>query len=252
MPVTPLEIRTADGVMDVYLHIPDDAQPSEAAPLPVVILYPDAGGVRPVMQEMAARFAAEGYAVALTNYFYRSGRLSFDLGTVFGDPDERARLMAMLGEASPEGVVHDTEALLDVLAEAGNLRSDRVGAVGYCRGGLMAFTMAGELPERIAAAASIHGGGIATDAPTSPHLRAGAITAGLYFGVAENDRSCTPEQRDMLVAALEKAGVRYELDDVPAGHGFAVRDHTGAYDEAAAENHFAKVTALFARELPRA
>jgi len=237
--------------MDVYLHIPDGDQPTETAPLPVVILYPDAGGVRPVMQEMAARFAAEGYAVALANYFYRSGRLSFDMGAVLDDPDERSRMMAMLGEASPADVVRDTEALLDVLAESGTLRADRAGAVGYCRGGLMAFTVAGELPERIAAAASIHGGGIATDAPTSPHLRAEAITAGLYFGVAENDRSCTPEQQELLIAALDKAGTRYELENVPAGHGYAVRDHTGVYDETAAENHFAKVTALFAREFPR-
>jgi carboxymethylenebutenolidase len=246
VPVTLLEIQAADGVMDVYLHTPEDA----TAPLPVVIMYPDAGGIRPVAQEAAARFAAAGYAVALVNYFYRSGRISFDLSRDLGDPEARSRMMATIGEAPPAGVVRDTEALLDALATRDDLRTDKVGAIGYCRGGYMAFTLAGAIPDRIAAAASIHGGGIATDDPASPHRRADAITAELYFGIAANDPSCTPEQQKLLVAALDAAGVRYEIDNVDAGHGFTMRDHP-AYDAAATELHVAKSTALFARALPR-
>ncbi|WP_261568023.1 dienelactone hydrolase family protein [Frankia gtarii] len=246
MPVTELDVRTADGVMDVYLHTPDDG--GGATP-PVVIFYPDAGGVRPVMHDMAAQFASRGYAVALVNFFYRSGKISFDVGKVWSDPDLRAELMAVMGKADPASVVRDTAALLDVLDGRSDVRADKVGVVGYCRGGLMAFTLAGAIPDRVAAAASIHGGGIATEEPTSPHLRAEAIQAALYFGVAADDRSCTPEQQELLTTALDKAGARYELEQYTAAHGFAVADNP-SHDAAAEQRHWEQVTALFARELP--
>jgi carboxymethylenebutenolidase len=250
VPVTELDVRTPDGVLDVHLHTPDGGAASGTR-LPVVIFYPDAAGVRPVIHEMAARLAGEGYAVAIVNYFYRSGRVAFDPATAFTDPEVRARLMAMLQLADPPATVRDTGTLLDVLSARDDLRVDRVGAVGYCRGGLFAFTLAGALPDRVAAAASIHGGGIATEEPTSPHHRADEIRAALYFGVAANDRSCTPEQQELLTAALDKAGARYELDRYDAAHGFAVADFAAVYDEAAAERHWTKITELFARELPR-
>jgi len=51
VPVTTVDVTTPDGVMDVTLHEP------EGGPAPTVIFFSDAGGVRPVMQEMAARLA---------------------------------------------------------------------------------------------------------------------------------------------------------------------------------------------------
>ncbi|CAO5236732.1 dienelactone hydrolase family protein [Frankia sp. AgKG'84/4] len=249
MPVTELDVHTSDGVMDVHLHTPPAGRADGGAPLPVAILYPDAAGVRPAAHEMAERLAAEGYAVALTNYYYRYGPFTFDITTAFVDPDERAQVMARMAQADPRLVVQDTAALLDLLATRDDLRTDKVGAYGYCRGGLMAFTLAGALPERVAAAASFHGGGIATEEPTSPHHRAGDIQAALYFGIAADDRTCTPEQQKLLIAALDAAGVRYELEHYDAPHGFAVPDHVGAYDEAAAARHWEKLTELFAREL---
>ncbi|WP_261555148.1 dienelactone hydrolase family protein [Frankia tisae] len=245
MPVTELDVRTADGVMDVYLHTPDDG--GSTTP-PVVIFYPDAGGVRPVMHDMAAQLASLGYAVAVVNFFYRSGKISFDVGTVWSDPDQRAELMAVMGKAAPALVVQDTAALLEVLDARSDVRADKVGTIGYCRGGLLAFTVAGAIPDRVAAAASIHGGGIATEEPTSPHLQADAIQAALYFGVAADDQSCTPEQQELLTTALDKAGARYELEQYTAAHGFAVADNP-SYDAAAAQRHWDQVTALFARDL---
>ena len=65
MPVTTVDVTTPDGVMDVTLHEP------EGGPAPAVIFFSDAGGVRLVMQEMAARLAAAGYLVAVPNLYYR-------------------------------------------------------------------------------------------------------------------------------------------------------------------------------------
>ena len=111
-------------------------------------------------------------------------------------------------------------------------------------GGRLAFAAAGAHPARVAAMACIHGANLAVDEPTSPHLQAGKIRARLYFGVADNDASCTPEAQAKLKAALDAAGVRHELE-VYAGalHGFAVPD-SPKYDEVAAERHWEKVLAL--------
>ncbi|MCM3887104.1 dienelactone hydrolase family protein [Frankia sp. R82] len=250
MPVTEIDVQTPDGVLDAYVHTPDNAAGS-GSPLPVVVFYPDAAGVRPTAHQMAQRLADEGYAVVVVNYYYRQGKVSFNLNTVFADPDARTRIQAALQGAEPALIVRDTALLLDALAGRDDLRADRVGAVGYCRGGNLAFTLAGAVPERIAVAASIHGGSIATEAPNSPHLNADQIQGALYFGVATDDPHCTLEQQELLTTALDKAGVRYELERYDAAHGFAVPDHNGPYDPAAAEHHWDKIIALFARELSR-
>jgi carboxymethylenebutenolidase len=61
-----------------------------------VIIYPDAIGACPTFREMADRVAGLGYATLLPDVYYRAGRWApFDTNTVFGDPEERQRLMAL-------------------------------------------------------------------------------------------------------------------------------------------------------------
>ena len=244
MPAAKLDVTTADGVMDVYLH-----QPPGGGPAPVVVFFPDAGGVRPVMQDMADRLATAGYLVALPNLYYRAGAYEpFDLSTLFSVPSERQRMSRIVGLAGPDGLGRDTGALLDALAGQTG-RDEPVGCVGYCMGGNWAFRTAAAHPDRVAAAASFHGGNLATDDPGSPHRQAGRVAARLYFGVADHDGSCDPESQAELVTALSRAGVGYQLELYPgAGHGFAVPDNP-SYDEAAAQRHWARLTTLFAETL---
>ncbi len=245
MSETRLDVRTDDGVMDVYLH-----RPASAGPAPVVIFYPDAGGVRRSQQQMAERLASHGYLGVLVNTLYRAGAFApFDIATTFSAPPERERLMGIMKLATGDAVMRDTRALLDVLASEPGAGTGPIGTIGYCMGGRLAFIAAGAIPDRVAAAASIHGGHIAVDDPSSPHLQAAKIRAKLYFGVADNDGSCTPESQAKLEAALDAARVRYQLEVYPGAlHGFAVPDFPW-YDEAAAEQHWARVTALFAETL---
>ncbi|MGF7234832.1 MAG: dienelactone hydrolase family protein [Frankia sp.] len=245
MPVSTMDVQTDDGTMEVHLHSAGPVPPART-----VIFFPDAGGVRPTMHDMAQRLASLGFLVALPNVLYRAGAFEpFDLSTVFTDPVERQRLGLVNQFAVPAAVMGDVAALLDALAERPSVNAERVGCVGYCRGGLMSFTAAGSHPDRVAAAASIHGGGIATDEPTSPHRQAGNIRARLYFGVADNDPHCTPENQKLLASALDAAGVTYQLELYPgAAHGFAVPDNP-PYDEAAAEQHWRRITALFTEAL---
>ncbi|ONH30948.1 dienelactone hydrolase family protein [Pseudofrankia asymbiotica] len=247
MTVSKLDVRTDDGVMDVYLHLPPGHEADGGEPLPTVIMYPDAFGVRPVTQDMADRLAALGYAVALPNIFYRTPDAGpFDAATTFSDPEARARLFDVMQKANATAVMGDTGALLTALDDVPAARSDKVGTTGYCMGGRLAFAAAGTHPDRVAAAASFHGGRLAVeDDPESPHRHAGEVRARLYFGVADNDSSCTPEDQVRLAGALDEAKVEYRMEVYTgAAHGFAVKDFP-VYDEAAAERHWDRTAELF-------
>jgi carboxymethylenebutenolidase len=235
---------TAGGA-DAELFVPDGD-----GPFPLVVFYMDAGGLRPAMTAMAGRLVAEGYAVLQPNLYWRSGPFApFDAGTVFSDPPERQRLMKLLHAVRPDEVVADTSAFLEALTADGRVRTERIGLVGYCMGGRMAFVVASALEDRVAAAACIHAGGLVSDAADSPHRSADRIRAELYLGVADQDGSCTPEHQRVLRESLDAARVRYEMELYEgARHGFAVPDFP-VYSEEAAERHWEKVLALFDRTL---
>lgn len=240
-----VDIETPDGVAHAWIHNVGEGRRA------AVILYTDAFGVRPSMHEMADRIASFGYVVLLPNVFYRAGNYApFDLATVWSVPSERERLMTLLGSLTAERVGMDGGAYLDAIAEQPDVRADRIGIVGYCMGGRVSFLTAGTNPAKVRAAASFHGGGLVTDQPDSPHRFADRIQASLYFGVADADRSCTPEHQGALAAALGAANVDYAIELYKGRkHGFAVSDHAGAYDREAADRHWRRLESFFAEKL---
>lgn len=245
MPTTTDSITTADGACPVLL-----ATPAGSGPWPGVVMYPDAGGVRPALREMAVRLASLGYAVLLPDVYYRNGSWApFDMRGVFSDTAERTRLFAMMKAITPDVMEADARAFFDYLATRPEVSGTRFGTTGYCMGGRTSLTVAGRVPDRVAAALSFHGGGLATDNdPDSPHLLADRIRAAVYVGAAENDPSYTPEQSETLEDALTTAGVEHVIEWYPAAHGFAVTDN-GPYDEAAAERHWRATEAFLGDHL---
>jgi carboxymethylenebutenolidase len=237
-------IPTPDGTCDASLHTP-----AGAGPWPAVIMFPDAGGVRPTFHAMAQQLADLGYAVLLPNFYYRLGPIEpFDMKNVFTDADERKRLMTLVSSVTKEEAARDTEAMLDFLAAQPEVADTKVGTTGYCMGGGFALTAAGRFPDRVGAAASFHGGQIASTAPDSPHLLAGAMKATVYVAGAENDASFDAEQFERLLTALSDAGVDHTLVTYLAAHGFAVPDNP-TYDEAAAARHWQALEDLYASTL---
>ena len=240
-----LEIRTADGVARAWIHR------TGGGTRPGVVLYVDAYGVRPTMHETAARVAGLGYVVLVPDVFYRAGDVPpFDKATVWTDPPERARLMALIGSLTPDRLRVDTRAWLDALCAQPGVRRDRLGAFGYCMGGRVAFLSAALHPADVRASASFHAGGLVNDQPDSPHRLADRVKASIYLGVADGDRSCTPEQQGALATALGAAGVEYRIE-LYAGkrHGFAVPDHPGAYDPHADARHWRRLESFFGETL---
>ncbi|KPM51605.1 dienelactone hydrolase [Frankia sp. R43] len=244
MAFTRRDVVTADGVLDTYLFAPGGG-----TPVPVVIMLPDAFGVRDTVLGMAQRLSGSGYLVAVPNIFYRTDEATTgSVSTDFSDPSLRAKMGDRFTRATPPAVMADLGSLLDALASEPGAVAGPAGIIGYCIGGRLAFTAATALGERIAAAASIHGGGLATDDPSSPYHQAGQIQGALYIAAARDDSHHTEADHARLLAALDEAKVDYEAEVLPALHGFAMPDFA-VYDEAAAQRHWERSLALFDRTL---
>jgi len=74
--------------------------------------------------------------------------------------------------------------------------SRKVGTAGYCMGGPLVIRTSAAVPERVAAVASFHGGGMVRDSEDSPHLLLPKTTAAALHAVAENDDARNPEMRN--------------------------------------------------------
>lgn len=236
-----IDLETPEGSLDTYVFAP-----TGAGPWPAVIVYMDAFGVRPNLFSMAQRLASHGYVVAVPNLYHRTGAFEpFDPKAVTAEGPERTRFTGMIRSIDGAKVMADTKEVLAHLDGRSNVKPGAVGTLGYCMGGGYALLAAGTFPDRVAAAASFHGGSLATDRPDSPHLLAGHLRARLYVGVAEIDHTFDGAQQARLEDALTRAGVQYTLDVYKgARHGFAVTGHL-VYDKDASERHWAHVVQLF-------
>jgi carboxymethylenebutenolidase len=237
---TQLEIDAADGPCIASLF-----HPSGDGPWPSVLFFMDALGIRPALLDMAERLASHGYFVLLPDLFYRAGPYeSPDPKTIFSDPEKRAAFAKYPATATHDNIRRDTERFLHFLASQPDVKQPAVGAVGYCMGGGLALAAAGNFPGRVVAAASYHGGRLATDAPDSPHLLAPKMKARVYVGGAIEDTSFTDEMKQRLETALTEANVKHTIETYPAKHGWAVPDMP-VYDQVQAERHWDSLLALF-------
>ncbi len=211
MPSVDFSVSTPDGESAVSLHTPDGDGPWAG-----VIMYPDAGGTRDAMIEMAERVAAMGYAVMVPDVYYRDAPWApFDLATAFGDEAERGRQFGLMGTLTNERVLADGSAYVDALG-AWRRRS----TVGDC-------------PAR---------------RPGQPHPLMRTITAEVLVARAKEDASFTDEHAETLDAALTEAGVLHTIEVYDALHGYAVPDNP-TYDEAAAGRHYGALADLLGRNL---
>jgi carboxymethylenebutenolidase len=240
-----VDVETTDGTLDCYTFTP-----AGTGRWPPVLMYMDAFGIREQLGEMAERLASHGYFVVLPNLYYRTGAFRpFDRQAVLVEGPERDRFKSMIQSINPALVMRDTAAVIDMLDRDAAVRPGPIGVVGYCMGGGYALTGAATFPDRIAAAASFHGGSLATEKADSPHTLAPRMRARVYIGAAEIDPSFPTEQQERLERALADARVDYTLEVYEgAKHGFAVTGHL-VYDRDASERHWTRLIALLGQTL---
>lgn len=241
-------IETGDGDCPSWVFAPEGD-----GPWPGVILFMDGYGLRDTLFAMGQRLADLGYVVLVPDMYYRNGGYRAATRDEIAAPSALfERLLPWISSTDNLKAIADTKAFLAYLAVRLDVdNAAGVGAVGYCMGGGMALAAAGSYGTEIAAAASFHGGRLATDADTSPHLRVPGIKGRVYVAAAANDPFYPADMNARLVAAFDAAGVDYAVEVYEgADHGWTMPDFP-VYDHAAAERHWTAMTLLFRKTLVR-
>jgi carboxymethylenebutenolidase len=240
-----IAIRTPDGTADGFLF-----QPETAGRWPGVIHLTDIGGIRPAQHDMCRRLSSAGYVVLMPNVFYRTGKPPvLDFPVKMGDEKTMKRINELKAPLTPEAIARDGSAYVDFLAAQKSVKDIAMGIVGYCVTGPVAMRIAAARPDKIAAVASFHGGGLFTDTPTSPHLVLPRVKARLYFGHAIEDHAMPKVAIENLEKALKAWGGKLESETYEgAHHGWTTPDNP-YYKQAQADRAFGKLTELFAATL---
>jgi carboxymethylenebutenolidase len=241
-----VNITTPDGVCDAYFVAPTKGKHA------AVLVWPDIMGLRPAFRTMGDRLAKSGYAVLTINPFYRKQKgLVYDAATEkFSDPPVRNRLMPLMQSLTADTNKVDAIAFTGWLDQQKEVDTKKkIGTTGYCMGGPLVFRSAAYVPNRIGAAATFHGGGIGTAAPTSPHLLIPQMKASFLVCIADNDDKTDPESKTRLRTAFDAAKLPAEIEVYTGDqHGWCPPD-SQVYDKVGAEKAWDRQLNLFSKTL---
>jgi carboxymethylenebutenolidase len=217
-----VQLRAKDGhVLDAYV-----VQPGVPAKGGLVIVQ-EIHGVNAHIRAVADRYADDGFVVVAPALFDRIER-GVELR---GSGEDMERAMDLLKSFDIEKGVDDVAAAVQCERCFGNVK--KIGVVGYCLGGTLAWLSAARLP--IHAAVGYYGGRIAQyleERPKAPVM--------LHFG--EQDQHIPQSEID----AIAKAYPEVSIYTYPAGHGFN-RDGSAGYSASCAMRARAR-TLEFLRE----
>jgi carboxymethylenebutenolidase len=220
---TKTHIATTSGRMPLSVARPD------GDPRGAVLVVQEAFGVNDHIEDVARRFAAEGYLAVAPHLFYRTepGELPYT---------DFERILPHARALTAEGILDDVDATLGWLDDAG-LPVARTAIVGFCMGGSIALFVGAQ--RALGAAVTFYGGGVAEARFGMPPLVdvAGDLQTpwlGLY---GDADKGIPVEQVEQLRTAAGKAPVDTELVRYPgADHGFHCDARPNNYNEKAARD----------------
>lgn len=207
------------------------ARPSGAGPFPGLVVFMEVFGLKHHIQRACDKLAQAGF-VAVAPDFYHGVR--FEYTDMNGALDQIRRLDDAV-------VMGDAGATLDWLARQANVDGGRLGAIGFCMGGRLAFLAAARHPDRIGAAVCFYGGGIAPDGEdrfgrVPPVIEAEGIKGSLFLGYGADDQSIGASEHGRIAATLTGLKKRYTLAVYPgAGHAFLCEERQSYAPAAAAK-----------------
>ena len=225
-------INAADGgKFSAYL-----AQPGEE-PAPGILVIQEIFGVNQVMRDLCDGFAAQGYVALCPDLFWRQ-----EPGIDITDQSEAEWNQAFsLYKGFDEAAgVNDLIASLAFLRELPNC-TGRVGSVGFCLGGKLAYLMA----TRSDADCSVGYYGVGIEGALD---EAGQISRPLMLHIAEKDQFCPPEAQAKIKSTLS-GHASVTLHSYPGvDHAFA-RQGGAHFDRAAADLANERTAAFFTENL---
>jgi carboxymethylenebutenolidase len=237
-----IEVPGAERPMPAYLARPDGAGPYAA-----VMVYEEIFGVNAHIRDVVERVAKEGYVAIAPHIHYRAAP---DLDSKYDDEGMK-KGMALIPKLTTAGLEADIGATLAFLRARKDVRGDRIGCMGFCIGGHVAYLTAAATDVR--ATASFYGGGVATYTPGggAPTVtRTGSIKGRILCLFGGKDGMIDEAQRATIKAALEQHHIRHEIVVYPgAAHAFFRDPDPNRYDAKSAADAWERTKRLFAEEL---
>jgi carboxymethylenebutenolidase len=223
------------------------ARPLGAGPFPGVVLVHHNPGWDEFYRDMTRKFAHHGYAAVSHNLFQRAGEGRSD--------DVAAKVRA-------EGGIPDAQAIGDTEGAVKWLRAQpwvngKVGVIGSCSGGRLAFLYACHT-KSIDALVELWGGRVVMKKedltpkmPVAPIEFTKNLACPMLGLFGNDDAAPNPEQVNQHEAELKKHGKQYEFYRYDgAGHGFFYYDRP-AYRVEQALDGWKKVFAFFEKHLKK-
>jgi carboxymethylenebutenolidase len=201
------KIIVDDSPMGLYV-----AQPAGEGPFPAIVVIQNKDGVREFTQEMTRRVAEAGYVAVAPQLYHREGEPNND--------EETENLRRFRRDTN---VINDINGTINFLRGCANVDASRLGIVGFCMGGRIAFLMAAA-SRSFKAAVDFYGGGVyskwGNDRPAPSELAAD-ISCPIQGHFGELDKSPPPDEMRTLDAELRRLGKEHEFFFYPdAPHGF--------------------------------
>jgi carboxymethylenebutenolidase len=211
------------------------ARPMKAGQYPGLIVIHENRGLDDHVRDVARRFAKEGYVALAPDFLSRQG------GTMKANP-KGAGLPNIRELAPSQGVVEDAEAGIRYLRVLPDVRRDRMGVVGFCWGGGMAFITATQIPQ-LRAVVVYYG------ASPTPLELVKNIQAPVLANYGEKDPNINKGIPD-TEAAMKKYTKVYDYKIYPgAQHAFNNDANPERYDAKAAKEAWDRTMEFFKKNL---
>jgi len=220
------------------------AGPKAEGRYPGIWLFSDIFQLTPPTLRSCVRLAGYGFVVAAPEIYRRIE----PPGTVI--PFDDAGRTRGQRDAANTSVAHfdaDCRAGLDWLSRHPKVAQGKIGAVGFCIGGHLAFRAAFQSDVRASVCfygTGIHDGKLGQDADAGSLARAKEIRGELLMIFGTKDPHVPDAGREVIDKVLKSSGVRYRTLLYPAEHAFT-RDEGPRFDPEATDLAFAEMIRLF-------
>jgi carboxymethylenebutenolidase len=228
------------------------AQPEGDGPFPGVVVIHHLPGWDEWTTEVVRKLAHHGYAAVSPHLYSRNGLSPAEAGAAAFKGLQEGK--TPIGQ-SDDQAIGDIEASVQWLKGQAN-SNGRVGCIGFCSGGRLAYLSAARVPS-LSAAVDCWGGAVTPSPrwplseahPVAPIDLTQQISVPLLGIFGNEDQFPTPQEVDQIEEALKKAGKEYEFHRYDgAGHGFFATDRPMSRPEQA-KDAWGKVFAFYAKHL---